>query len=94
MAFNSTTTGAIVTCSNPRFEDADGLPNPNIVAIDINVVFNGFSETVGDKVTYTRGVIQATKQAAVRTKVNQLVKIVEPGVTLSNANIEIDGLPT
>lgn len=91
---SSATTGAIVTCSNPRFEDANGFPHPNFVTITINVVFNGFAEELGDNVTYARGVIQATKQAAVRAKVNQQIGIAEPGVTLSNANIEIDGLPT
>lgn len=87
------TTACVVTLSNPRFEDENGLPAPDAITMNADMLFNGFSEMLGDSVTFPRNATTANKNAAVRSRVNQIIGAFENGVTLNNSNIQIVGLP-
>lgn len=87
------TTAAIVTLSEPRFEDAAGMEAVDQITMSAAMKFNGTTGELGDSVTFARNATQAVKQAAVRARVNALIGAFEPGVTLNNANIQITGLP-
>lgn len=89
----NTSTAAIVTLTNPRFENAAGIENSNFVSMDMAMKFNGITDELGDRVTFNRNASQAEKQAAVRTRLNAILATYEIGVTLNNANIQIVGLP-
>lgn len=86
-------TAAIVTLTNPRFENAAGAENANFVSMDMAMKFNGITDELGDKVTFDRNATQAEKQAAVRLRLNAILTTYEIGVTLNNANIQIVGMP-
>ena len=86
-------TAAIVTCTNPRFEDAAGVPSADFISMDIAMLFNGVTGELGDKVTFSRNATNTEKQAAVRLRLNAILTTFEIGVTLNNANIQISGLP-
>lgn len=86
-------TGAIVTCYSPVFENAAGEPDANSIAMSMDMKFNGDVSELSDRVTFARNATNAEKQAAVRSRVNALLSDREPGVTLNNANIQISGLP-
>jgi hypothetical protein len=87
------TTGCIAQCSNPRYEDVNATPDQNSLSLTVKVVFNGRAGELEDFITYTRGSTMAVKNAAVRALVNRLLASFEPGVTLTQANIEIIGMP-
>ena len=86
-------TAAIVTLSNPRFENAAGVENAGFISMDMAMKFNGVTDELGDRVTFDRNATQAEKQAAVRNRLNAILTTYEIGVTLNNANIQIVGLP-
>ncbi len=88
-----TTTAAAVECFNPRFEDEFGQPNAELITMSTNLRFNGVTNELGDNVTFPRDATSNEKQTAVRARVNLLMSQLEPGVVLSNANIQISGLP-
>jgi hypothetical protein len=87
------TTGAIVTCTEPQFMDEMQVEDPDKITLTIDVVFNGLAGRLGDRVTFGRAASQTTKQTAVRTRVNELLATYEPTVVLTNAAIQIVGLP-
>lgn len=87
------TTAAIVECSQPRFGEVSGAEDPELVTITLTVSFNGTAPGLGEAISFPRNASMSTKQAAVRDKVNQLLQVYEPTVTLTNANIQIMGLP-
>ena len=89
------TTAAIVTCSNPRFQNDVSVEDPEQISMSLDIKFNGTTGELGDPVTFSRNATQSAKQAAVRQKVNDLLLIAEPTLPgpLSNANIQIIGLP-
>lgn len=87
------TTAAIVTCTEPKFENVLQIEDPDLVSLFIVVLFNGISPAVGDRVVFPRNATQSVKQAAVRDMVNALLQTNEPGLSLTNANIQIMGLP-
>lgn len=93
MAFTTPTTACICSVTNPRFEDSTTQKTPDFITMDVNAVFNGLSGAPGQSVTFARTATSAQKQAAVRLVVNQLVKDLEPNVTLSNAAIQTVGMP-
>lgn len=86
-------TAAIVTLTNPRFENAAGVEDANSVTLDMTMKFNGVTDELGDKVTFARNATQLEKQAAVRNRLNAILTTYEIGATLNNANIQIVGLP-
>lgn len=87
------TTAAIVVCSEPKFENALQIEDPDQLSLSIVITFNGISPGVGERVVFPRNATQSEKQAAVRTMVNALLQTNEPGLSLNNANIQIIGLP-
>jgi len=93
MAFTTPTTTAIVECSQAKFQTYAQIEDPNIISMYMQITFNGISDQAGDYVTFSRNATQLEKQTAVKAVVNQIVKAKEPAVTLSNANIQITGLP-
>jgi hypothetical protein len=87
-------TAALVNCIDPKFTDANQDEDPDQITMTIDVLFNGHAGRLGDFVTFARNATLATKQAAVRLRVNQLLAAFETGTpTLNNANIQISGLP-
>jgi hypothetical protein len=62
--------------------------------LTVKIVFNGITGELEDFISYARGSTLAVKNAAVRTLVNRLLASSEPGVSLTQANIEISGMPT
>lgn len=86
-------TAAIVTLTNPRFENGSGAEDVNFVTMDMAMKFNGITNELGDRVSFARNATQLEKQAAVRAKLNSILTTYEVGVTLNNANIQIVGLP-
>lgn len=100
MAFEAPSTGATVICTNPRFEDAAGFPDPDFVSVSIDINYNGIAGAnggAGDKLTYPRGSTMSVKNAACRAKVNEIKQAEgrEPGSpNLTAVNIEISGMPT
>lgn len=91
--FPGATTAATAECYNPRFENTAGQPDGELITMSMNLRFNGVTNELGDAVTFSRNATSNEKQAAVRTRINQLMNDLEPGVVLSNANIQISGLP-
>lgn len=86
-------TAAIVTLTNPRFENSSGIENANFVTMDMAIKFNGVTDELGDRVTFDRNASAAEKQSAVRNRLNDILTTYEIGVRLNNANIQIVGLP-
>ncbi len=92
-ALPGTTTRAIVTLSSKRFENADFQPDPNFITADVSLVFNGSNTgTIGQTITYGVALTKAQVQTAVRTLTNALLDQFEPGNTLNNNQIILDGL--
>lgn len=86
-------TAAIVTLTNPRFENSAGVEDAGFVTMDMQMLFNGAVGELGDKATFARNASSAEKQAAVRNRLNAILRTYEIGVTLNNANIQIVGMP-
>lgn len=86
-------TAAIVTLSNPRFENAAGVENAGFISMDMAMKFNGVTDELGDRVTFDRNATSTAKNTAIRARVNAVLTTYEIGVTLNNANIQIVGLP-
>lgn len=82
-----TTTAAIVTLSNGAFVDQD------TIEMDVTVIFNGFADNYTGTVTFVRNATTAQKNAAIRNLVNDQLVGIEGAARLSNANIQIVGLP-
>ncbi len=88
MALPTTTTRALVTLKNERFQNADFEPDPDFVTVDISVKFNGgVSGSPGQTVTYPVTPDGSALHSAVRSRVNQLLSQTEPGNSLSDADI-------
>jgi hypothetical protein len=87
------TNAAVVTCTNPRFENNVGIEDADLITMDMAIKFNGVTGELGDIVTFARNATNAEKQAAVRLRLNDLLASVEGGIRLNNANIQISGLP-
>ena len=92
-AIPTPSTAAIVTLTNPRFENAAGVEAAGFVSMDMAMKFNGVTDELGDKVTFDRNASSAEKQTAVRNRLNAILRTYEIGVTLNNANIQIVGMP-
>ncbi len=92
-ALPGTTTRALVTLSNKRFENSAFQPDPNFITADVSLVFNGSNTgTLGQTITYDVALTKSQVQTAVRTLVNDLLDQFEPGNTLNNSRIILDGL--
>jgi hypothetical protein len=89
----SATTAAAVECKDMVFENAVQVPDKEFVSMSCTFTFNGFADTVGDRVTFARNATTNTKQNAVKDRANALLGSFEPGNTLNNANIQVAGLP-
>lgn len=90
------TTGAHVECKFESYSDAAGQEDMDSVSMTIGISYNGHAGEQGvltDRVTFGRNALAATKQTAVRLRVNEVLDGREPGRTLNNANIQISGLP-
>jgi hypothetical protein len=61
--------------------------------MDFFVLYNGRADNFNDTITFARNATTAVKNAAIRTKVNQLLRDIEGVGPLNNANIQIVGLP-
>lgn len=83
----ATTTAAIVTLSNGTFVDQD------TIEMDLVVIFNGFADNYTGTVTFARNATTAQKNTAIRNLINDLLVNIEGTAKLSNANIQIVGLP-
>lgn len=92
-AFVGETTAAAVQCTNMRFEGADGQENTEFITQDMDIVFNGVTDRLGDRVTYARTATTNAKNNAVKARVNILLGASEPGVQLNNTQIQVSGLP-
>jgi hypothetical protein len=88
-----TTTACIATLSNGRFADELGVEDPDLITMDMFIAFNGLAGSIGDVVSFARNATTSVKNAAIRTKVNALLQSIEGAGPLSNANIQIVGLP-
>lgn len=93
LRIESPTTACVVEVSNPRFADAAGVENADTITMDMFVLFNGIADNSFDTVTFARNATTATKNAAIRAKVNQVLRDIEGSAPLNNANIQIVGLP-
>ena len=93
LAFETSTTAAIVECFNYRFMNAAGEEDTEFISCDANIRFNGTATERQPMVTFARNATTNTKQSAVRTAVNYWLDYDEPGNSLSAANIQITGLP-
>ena len=93
LAITTPTNAAIVTLTNPRFENDAGFEDPDVITMDMAMKFNGITGELGDRVTFARNATQAVKNSAIRAKVNLIIAGYESGVVLNNANIQIVGLP-
>lgn len=89
------TTAAVVLCSGFRFGDDTNIENPNAISMTASTVFNGGqSPDAGFTVVFARNAIQSVKLGLVRDAINAHVQAYEPGIALlTNANIQISGLP-
>lgn len=92
-AIPSASTAAVVDCTDMVFENALQVPDKESVSMSCTFTFNGFTDTVGDRVTFARNATTNTKQNAVKDRANALLNSFEPGNTLNNANIQVSGLP-
>lgn len=92
-AIPSATTAAAVECVGMVFENALQVPDKEFVSMICTFTFNGFADTVIDRVTFARNATTANKNTAVRLRANDLLDDSEPGNTLTNANIQVSGLP-
>jgi len=91
---HTSTTAAIAVCSNYTFTDATGAEDPNQITLTLVVDFNGTTQRSGPQVTFPFNATMAQKQAAVRQACNDALAVGgEPDVTLTNASIQIVGLP-
>lgn len=93
LLIEQTTTACIVTLSNGRFADQSGFEDPELITMDLLIAFNGRAGSIGDAVSFTRNATTAVKNAAIRSKVNELLLSFEGVGPLNNANIQIVGLP-
>lgn len=93
MALPATSTRALVTMTNKRFMNAAFEPDPDFITADISIQFNGSNTgTIGQTITYAVTLSKAQVQTAVRTFINARLNEFEPGNTLNNAQIILDGL--
>lgn len=92
--FEVPTTAAIVQCSSWTFADLNGVPESETIGTDILIKFNGFAGETGSRIVVARNATLAQKQAAIRLRVNSLLNDLEPGNSLTNANIQIENIPT
>ena len=83
------TTAAIVRVLEINFAEGD---HENIAML-IDVRMNGPTPDSADTVYFPRNATAAVKAAAVRGFVNSQLAVYEPGVSLSNANIQSSGIP-
>lgn len=90
---DQTTTACIVTLSNGRFADQSGFEDPELITMDLLIAFNGRAGIIGDTVSFARNASTTVKNTAIRAKVNELLNSIEGVGPLSNANIQIVGLP-
>lgn len=93
LALVGASTAAAVQCTNMRFEGADGQENAEFITQDMDIVFNGLTNRLGDRVTYARTATTNAKNNAVKARVNLLLNTFEPGVQLNNTEIQVSGLP-
>lgn len=93
LRIESTTTACVVTLANARFTDAAAFEDPELITMDFFVLYNGQADNFSDTITFARNATAAVKNAAIRTKVNQLLRDIEGVGPLNNANIQIVGLP-
>jgi hypothetical protein len=92
LRFTNPTTAALVRCSDWGFTDINGEPESESLGCAIDVRFNGLTEDAGGRVTVSRNATLAQKQTAIRTRVNVMLE--GEGVTLNNANIQIENMTT
>lgn len=89
----SPTTGCVVDLKNARYMDAAGFEDPELITMDMAVQFNGIASNANDTVTFARNATTTVKNATIRAKVNELLAAIEGAGPLTNANIQIVGLP-
>ena len=87
------TTACYVDMRAARFEDPTGNFDPDLLAIDCKMSFNGPTPEAIPVVYFARNATASARQTAVRDLVNLQISYTEPGVTLNNANINIAGMP-
>lgn len=92
-SFENPTTAAVVNCANWGFYDADGNDDSETIGCEATVKFNGVAGEFVVRPAAPRNATTAQKQTAVRLAVNAILASVEPGNSLTNANIQITGLP-
>ena len=92
-ALPAVTTRALVTMNNKRFENAAFEPDPDFITADIDIQFNGSGAGhIGQTITYDVTLTKTQVQNEVRDFVNALLDQFEPGNSLTNARIILDGL--
>ncbi len=86
--FGVPTTSAIVIVGGPAFENLVGNPDSAFLAYPFTAEFNGIAPPIGgDRFVVPVGAGAAAKQNALRNRLNLLLQVDEPGVTLTNADI-------
>jgi hypothetical protein len=84
------TTGAWVKVDDGGFDEA----TPDILNIQFTFKFNGPSPNGVGAASFPRNTTNmGVKQSAVRDSINGILQATEPGVSLTNANIQICGMP-
>jgi len=86
-------TAVEVTFSAGQFANEQGVPDQDFMTYDFDYKFNGFAGENGATVSFARNASLSQIQAAVRTKINAILDITEPGNSLTNANIKLRGAP-
>lgn len=83
-------TAAVVMVISQVFDDV----NRDLVIMVIDVKTNGdVAPNVQITIEFARDATQSVKQAAIRNAINAHLGAYEPGAALTNANIQISGLP-
>lgn len=89
MAHTATTGAAAEYLGFQGFDEAD---HDYMIWI-VGIKFNGPAPDIQVGIRFFRNAAGSVKQAAVRDAINEHLAFYEPGVTLTNANIQISGQP-
>lgn len=76
-----------------QFQREDGVPDQDFMTYDFEYKFNWFTGADGSSVTFARNASLSQIQNAVRTRINAILDIHEPGNSLTNANIKLRNAP-
>ena len=87
-------TAVEVVFGGSTFATEQGIPDQDFMIYDFTYKFNGYTGEDGATVGFSRNASFNQIQNAVRTKINEILAVTEPGHQgLTNANIKLRGAP-